>query len=217
MNKIKILTNQSFSSVPILRYLSLLYNHLIYIQRGTFDSLSLLEYIDLSHNTNLPSGLPTGIFSKNHNLQVINLKWQQFHINPHRAIGALFQNVNETTILLAENPIRHLNFSGFPLIHVFQLDLQFLSLSNLSFNDFLPLKRIPISILELNRNNLTFVKWTGGVFQHLRLVSKLYLSYNSIRNLTSQRIRWHGISNRTVSQILWNKSNFWLFRVHYRR
>ena len=181
VNKIKILTNNSFSSVPILRYLSLHHNHLIYIQRGTFDSLSVLEYIDLSHNTNLPSGLPTGIFSKNPNLQVINLKGNNFTSIPIKPL-ALFQNVNETTIRFADNPIRHLNFSGFPLIHVFRLDLQSLSLSDLSFNDFLPLKRIPISILELNRNNLKVL--SDGVFQYLRLVSKLYLSYNSIRNLT---------------------------------
>ena len=181
VNKIEILTNNSFSSVPILRYLSLLYNHLIYIQRGTFDSLSLLEYIDLSRNTNLPSGLPTVIFSKNPNLQVINLKSNNFTSIPIEPL-ALFRNVNKTTIRFAKNPIRHLNFSGFPLIHVFRLDLQSLSLSNLSFNDFLPLKRIPISILELVRNNLKVLY--DGVFQYLRLVSKLYLSYNSIRNLT---------------------------------
>ena len=180
-NYIKILTNTSFVSVPILKNLSLHYNRLVSIQRSTFFLLPIIEFIDLSHNEHLSTRLPAGIFSKNPFLHIINLSHDNFTSIP---VGLLahITSMEEATILLDENPIRKLNFSGFPQIIVSRLGFQYLNLSKVSKDDFLHLEKIRVLTFDLSHNNLTVLG--GGVFQHLRFVSRLSLSYNCIRNLT---------------------------------
>ena len=180
-NNIKILTNTSFVSVPILRNLSLRYNHLATIQRGTFCLLPFLEFIDLSNNMHLSTGLPAGIFSKNHFLRNVAFRHNNFTSVP---VGPLahMTSMKEVTISLDQNPIRKLNFSGFPQIKVSRLRFQYLNLSKVSKDDFLPLAKNRVLTFDLSHNNLKVL--SACVFQHLRLVSRLRLSFNSIRNLT---------------------------------
>ena len=101
-NYIKILTNMCFVSVPILRNLSLCYNHLATIQRGTFYMLPFLEFIDLSHNIHVSSGLPTDIFSRNHFLHIIDFRLDNFTSVP---VGLLahMRSMEEATIWLGGN------------------------------------------------------------------------------------------------------------------
>ena len=180
-NSIKILTNLSFVGVPILRNLSLHDNHLANIQRGTFYLLPFLEFIDLSYNMHLSTGLQAGIFSKNPFLHIIDFRHDNFTSVP---VGPLahMSSMKGITIWLGNNPIRQLNFSGFPQINVTWLGFQYLNLSKVSKDDFVSLGKIHIMTLDLTHNNLTVL--SAGVFQHLRLVSRLRLSFNSIRNLT---------------------------------
>ena len=180
-NSIKILTNMSFVSVPILRNLSLYYNNLATIQSGTFYLLPFLEFIDLSRNMHLSTGLPAGIFSKNQFLHIIDFRHDNFTSIP---VGLLahMRSIKETTIKLGTNPIPKLNFSGFPQINVSMFELKNLNLSEVSNNDFSSLETIRIKIFDLSRNNLTML--SDGVFKHLRLASMMRLTFNSIRNLT---------------------------------
>ena len=180
-NDIKILTNTSFVSVPILRNLSLHYNNLATIQRGTFFLLPFLESIDLSYNMHLSTGLPAGIFSKNPFLHIIHFRHDNFTSVP---VGPLahMSSMKEVTIWLGQNPIRQLNFSGFPQINVSMFDLKYLNLSEVSNNDFSSLETVRIQTFDLSHNNLTVL--SDGVFNHLRFASTMRLSVNSIRNLT---------------------------------
>ena len=90
--------------------------------------------------------------------------------------------MKEAAISLGDNPIRKLNLSGFPQIKMSRLGFQNLYLSKFSKDDFLPLEKNRILTFDLSHNNLTVL--SACVFQHLRLVSRLRLPYNCIRNLT---------------------------------
>ena len=180
-NSIKILTNMSFVGVPILRNLSLRNNRLISIQRGTFFLLPFLEFIDLGHNEHLSTGLSAGTFSKNRFLHIIDFRDVNFTSVP---VGLLahMKSMKDATIWLGSNPIRRLNFSGFPQIDVSSFEFKYINLSKVSTGDFLPLETISIQTFDLSHNNITVL--SDGVFQHLRLASTMRLTFNSIRNLT---------------------------------
>ena len=81
-----------------------------------------------------------------------------------------------------KSKIRKLNFSGFPQINMCLFEFKNLNLSEVSTCDFLPLETISIQTFDLSHNNITVL--LGGVFQHLRFVSIMRLSMNSIQNLT---------------------------------
>ena len=176
-NNITMLTNVSFVSYSALRVLSLESNGLRNIQKGVFYPLVYLEELILERNN--ITCLLNDIFGRNKNLKLVQLSSNNFTSIPIRAFASL-QTLN--LIFLNHNPIRRLNFSGFSLMNLSILDLQFLEISSVQINEFSPLKEKTIHSVDLSGNNLTHLP--DGVFQYLNCVTRLDLSCCSINNLT---------------------------------
>ena len=176
-NNIKILTNVSFARYPALHLVSLESNGLMDIQEGAFHRLVFLESLILAKNK--LSCLPNNMLAGNKRLKIISVSSNNLTSLPVHAFASL-KTLDK--LLLAKNPLWHLNFSGFVFTNISRLDLISTNISSVQMDDFLALKETSIYYFDLSLNNITNLP--DGVFQHLKYVTLMDLSLNSVHTLS---------------------------------
>ncbi|CAH1784897.1 unnamed protein product [Owenia fusiformis] len=146
-------------------------NHLTSIGPGTFDYMTNLMHIDMSHN----------------DIQTVDkLTWQKhlvIHIDfSHNNISNIdfLENVHVERLYLRSNPIGNIDFSRFPSIRYARiLDISDTGLTTITRENLLPL--IDIQHLSLADNDIFVLE--PSIFDHMMKLKELDISNNKLTSL----------------------------------
>ena len=193
-NKIQLIPNKTFSQLRGLKILSLERNIISKIESKAFDGLSYLEILYLSQNKlttlqpNTFSGLPglKKVYLSQNQLQKIpdlgSLKnMSRLNLDSNRIQSATFpdsfsKTVNLTSVNLAHNNITLLRSK----------DLQSL---------------ITTKLAKLDLSNCAMKSIESGVFENLRSLQSLVLSYNPKLSIESLTNAIASLSNSTLNSL----------------
>ena len=162
--------------LPRLMILNLAMNQFTHIkpEEEVFENYGSLRHLNISFNQ--LSLLPSGLFKKNKQLEVVDMQGNLLD----RIEKGVFQSLNMTSIVLKSNRIKELGSGAFEeLPRLRSLDLsdnELNSVKNGAFDQLLSLRK-----LDLSNNRLTSFK--GDFFTTRTRVEELHLSSNLISYL----------------------------------